>query len=419
MIGANPNELWNLPWIDLQVIQNGTDLWGFGPVNPVGYSNRGFGGYSLDIAVLTTKYIQYYQDYRFSPLSFAGSFFSVRPVIFPVAGDIVGYFAGLFPNFTNPFQLQYGIVRARFNISGDLPSNNFTQHWHFDPVADVAVVAPIAQLVTWNAYFKPMIHHMWNLSQAASPNTTFTVLIEPGTYWVSLILGDFNQSIPLTVSGYNWNPTHIGVYGGHISSSKIYWPYHSLILGISVDGVGTGAIVFVHTFNLTTRGVINLPANYSDPKALIVDEFNHTLYVAMNGGGAILRIDIPSMAITGYQNVPPYLTRAWSGQDTPDHLYFITNEQHTKVFRLSKLDFCTKQCPMFGYCERGSCQCSTGFQMKDGSCQWAEMVVEKHSAEKDKAGEAVLGVFFALSFVAASVGWYLVWKSKRGSYSAV
>jgi len=199
----------------------------------------------------------------------------------------------------------------------------------------------------------------------------------------------------------------------------MYYPYHTLILGIATPGIGTGAIAFVHTFNLTTRGVINLPGNYSDPKALVVDEFNGTLYVAMNGGGAILKIDIHTMTIVGYQNTPFYLARAWAGVATFEHVYFVTNEQHTKVFRVSKHDFCTKQCPEFGYCERGSCVCAPGFEMRSGTCQWQAMIVEKHVAQKEKTGEAVLGTFFALTFVAGAVGWFLVWKAKRQGYQAV
>lgn len=301
----------------------------------------------------------------------------------------------------------------------DTPAANFSSHWTFNNVTDVAVVDYYARFVAFNSYFKPMIHHLWNVSGAASPNTTYTVLVEPGTYWVDLILGDFDPTVPLTVSPLNWNPGHIGVFGGRITSSKVYYPLSLLILGIAVEGTGTGAIAFVNIFNLTTRGVINLPTNFSDPKALAVDEFNGTLYVGMNGGFAILRIDINSMAITGWQNLPPYLTRAWSAQVTFEHVYFLSNEQHTKVFRVGKQDFCTSQCPAFGYCHHGKCECGTGFQMVNNKCEWAALVVEKHIAKKEKGGEAALGVFFALSFVAAAVGWFLVWKQKRGGYQAV
>jgi len=419
VVGRTPNERWDLPWIDLQVVQNGTDLWGFGPVNPVG-PPRGFGGYSLDIAMLTTKYLENYADWRFSPLSFAGSFYAVRPVYFPLGNNIVAYFVGFFPNFTDPFQpLQYGVVRARFNMTNDSPSTNYTDHWAFNASTDVAVLDGNARFVAFSSLYKPMIHHVWNLSEAANPNTTYTIVVEPGTYWVDLVIGNIDPTVPLALSPLNWYPGHIGLYNSYISSSAIYWNHSTLILGLAINGIGTGAIAFVHAVNLTTRGVLYLPANFSDPKALAVDQENHTLYVGMNGGYAALRIDIHNMTITGWQNIPIYLTRAWVGQTTFEHVFFVSNEQHTKVFRTNKHDFCPSLCPEFGYCERGSCQCSPGFQLRDNKCEWTALINEKHTVSKEKTGEAVLGVFFALSFVAAGIAWFLVWKNRRGAYQAV
>lgn len=116
---------------------------------------------------------------------------------------------------------------------------------------------------------------------------------------------------------------------------------------------------------------------YSNPRALVLDLFNTTptLYVGFNGGGAIMRIDISKIAsqayaITGYplyfsiilclfvlfytfdylriQALPYYLHRVWVGSVAPQHVYFATNEQHSKVFRVSKSDFCPSTCSFFG-----------------------------------------------------------------------
>jgi len=420
VVTIGPNEDWHLPFIDLHIVQNGTDLWGIGPIEPVPNVNHGQTyGYSLDVAVITTKYYQFYRDWRFSPLTFEGTFFAVRPLVIPGMNNIIGYFAGFFPNASNPFQLQFGVVRAVFNMSNDLPSNNFTQRWAINASNDVVAIVPNAQLVTFNQYYKPIIFHVWNVTGAASPNTTYTLIIDPGTLWVSQILGNFNPAVPLTLSSNQWNPSHIGLPYGGITSATLYYPGQTLILGIGTPGIGTGAIAFVNVLDLSTRGVLTLPANYSDPKALAIDEFNGTLYVAMNGGGSLLQININSMTITGYQNLPFYLLRAWEGIATFEHVYFITSEQHTKVFRLHKRDFCPSLCPFNGYCQAGSCVCSTGFEMVSGQCQWQALIVEKHTADVNKAGEIVLGVFFAITFVAGAIGWFLVWKAKRAGYQAV
>lgn len=47
--------------------------------------------------------------------------------------------------------------------------------------------------------------------------------------------------------------------------------------------------------------------------------------------------------------LPFYLHRVWTGQAASAHIYFTTNEQHAKVFRVSKQDFCPAGCMMFGY----------------------------------------------------------------------
>jgi len=413
-----PHGDWPLGFIDLHVVQSGSDLWGFGPINPVFGVPHGSDGYSTDIAVVTTKQDPNYRYWRFSPLGFEGTWFSVQPLLLP-NNDILGFFAGFFPVFTNPAILQFGVVRARFNISSDVVTNPYV-HWNFNWTTDIAVIVNNSQFLSYNEFYKPFIFHVWNVTGAPSPNTTYTAVIDPGTLFVRVVIGDINPEVPLTLTNFNWNPQHQGLWRSGISSASVYYRYNLLVLGISGPGLSTGAIAFVHIFNLTTRGILTLPTNYSDPKALAIDQFNGTLYVGMNGGGAVLRIDIHTMNITGYQNTPPYLSRAWAAHETFEHVYFVSNEQHTKVFRLRKDNFCPQLChDGFGYCERGRCVCAPGFDMVGDQCQWHTIVQDNDVIKKDKAGEAVLGVFFALSFVAAAIGWFLVWKAKRAGYQAV
>jgi len=414
-VGTTPNEAWHLPFVDLHVIQNGTDLWGFGPVD----ASPGFffntWGYALDVAFLTTKQGNF--D-RFVPIGYPGTFYAVRPLFF--GDDILGYFAGFFPNLTDPFQLHFGVVRARFNLTADTTNDPYA-HWHVNNVTDVGIINARSSFTTFSAFFKPIIYHAWNITGASNPNITYTTVIDPGSLYIRNVLGNIDPTVPLTLDSAEWYPIRDGLNrSSTISSATYYYPYHNIILGIGTPGMGTGAIVFIHTFNLTNRGVLHLPANFSDPKALVIDEEAGVLYVGMNGGFAILKVWIHNMTLAGYANVPPYLARMWAGRVTPEHVYFVTNEQHTKVFRLNKLDFCAAPCSEFGYCHRGNCECNPGFQLVgDRHCEWQQIIKDREVEKKEKTGEAVLGVFFALALIAAGVGWFFVWKAKRGGYQPV
>jgi len=365
--------------------------------------------------VVTTK--QGGRFWRFSPIGYEGTFFSVRP--FVIGETILSYFAGFFPDPASPTVLHFGVLRARFNTSADtgIPNAN-PSNWVYNSTLDTAVIVNASQFVTYNAAFKPILYHLFNVTGAPDPNTTYTVVIDPGTRLVKNVIGSITEGTPLTVAPQWWQPPPTIPFGG-ITSGHLYYPLSLIILGIAVPGTGSGAIAFVHVLNLTTRGVINLPTNYSDPKALVVDDENGTLYVGMNGNSALLRIDINTMTITGYQNVPRWVEHTWAGRPTPEHIYFVTSEAHSKVYRVSKHNFCTTQCPEFGYCYHGACTCSPNFELVNGQCRYITLIKDADTIKRDQTGLAVLGVFFAVSFVAAAAGWYLVWRSKRQGYQAV
>jgi len=184
--------------------------------------------------------------------------------------------------------------------------------------------------------------------------------------------------------------------------------------------MGTGVIVFLNIANLTEHSFIQLPVNYSDPRALVVDELEGNLYVGMNGGGAILKINLYTQQITGYQNTPFYLDKIWAGLAAPDHVYFTTNEQHAKVFRVAKTDLCTNLCAgMFQYCKAGKCVCPPEFEMHNNQCRWPQLAHDEAVMKREKGGEIALGIFFTIAVIAAAAGWYMVWKGKRGSYQTV
>jgi len=420
-VGPSPDPWWiGRNFIDIHMIQNGTDLFAFGPVNGNLNSRSPYMfGYNLDIAVLSTKTGRNNDYDTYEPLGFEGTFFAVRPFVFNF--DILGYFVGYYPKAWNEtWNLEFGVVRARYDLNAERPNQapqNWTR-WHYNYTVDKVAISNNTQFITYNEFYKPQIHHLWNVT-TAHPNVTYTIVVDPGTHYVRTILGDFDPTVPLTLSNNFWHPTAGDWAHGTITTSKICWSERLLILGLRVAGQGTGAVVFLNIADLTEKGRVNLPTNYSDPKAIAVDEFSGHVYVAMNGGGAVIRIDSKTFNITGYQRVPRYLERAWDAIDTPQHVYFITNEQHSKVFRLHKTNLCETECSEFGYCHERKCVCGQGFDLSDGKCVWHTEYKDRETIKKDKGGLAALGVFFALSTVAAGAGWYLVWKSKRQGYQAV
>jgi len=426
-VGQTPNENWHLPFIDFHTFQNGSDIWGIGPVNPIFARDRGaYSGFQFEIAVVTTKVNQYNPRGRIfveQPLGFEGTFYGVHVVSFDI-WNTIGYFVGFFPpNSSAPGVLNFGVRRAHFNTTlfdGNQPYNTSNDAWYFDSAIDDCVVYPNAQLVTYNNDFRPMLLHARNITTnpPAPVNSTYIVVVDPYTNYVTLLRANYDPKVPVTRTGFQYLPVFQNFQVGHVVSAVV-WD-QLLFVGVAVDGIGTGWIDVLYLANLTRKAnSIYLPANYSDPRALVLDFFHPTptIYIGMNGGRSILKFDIMSLKIVGYQTLPEYLHRTWRGQPTHEHLYFITNEQHSKVYRVSKRDFCPNECMAFGYCSKGQCVCGPNLVMKGNSCQWKEVVHEKEVAKKDQGGEIALGIFFALATVAAGAGWYLVWKNRRGYQS--
>jgi len=426
-VGATPNENWHLPFIDIHTFQNGSDVWGVGPVNALYARNRtAVSGFQFEIAVVSTKLIPDNPRGRIfveQPLGFEGTFYSVRLAGFDGSSAMGGhaYFAGFFPSNESTTTLNFGVRRGWFNNSlfdGNQSWNISNAAWSSTPGTDDAILYNNAQLVTYSSEFKPILIHAWNITGYPA-NTTFLVVVDPYTNFANLITGNFNPAVPLNKTEYHYVP----VFGSHQFGrivSAVAWQ-DLLFVGVSVDGQGTGWIDVLNIANLTKRAYILLPTNYSDPRALVLDWFDPTtptLYVGPNGGWALLKIDINTLTIVGYQNLPYYLHRTWRGMTTPNHTYFITNEQNAKVYRLRKDDFCRTPCMENGYCEHGRCVCNQYTVQKGPKCEWKEIVIEKHIAHRDKGGEIALGIFFAIAVIAAAAGWYMVWKNRRG-YQAV
>jgi hypothetical protein len=420
-VGSSPSDYWFMPFLDVHAfLDANNNTWFLGPVQPLGVNHIGnaLSGYELEIAAISNIGGQNIRFYM-SPVGLDGTFFSVFPLSFPGSNEAVIYLAGFWLGGATNQTLQFGVYRAHFNITSyNLnPDFNNTNVVTFNPAVDAATVVNISMFTAYNEFFKPFIFHMWNTTYGPTPNTTYTYIVDPASNTIFTVTGNVNPTIPLVYNrSQNFRHAH-----GYFSSAQIYYAANYLIIGVGTWGMGTGSIIIFNLATFQVQYTINLPTNYSDPKALVVDEFEGALYVGMNGGGAVLRYDLtmPNFNLTGSQNLPFYLHRVWAGLPTFEHVYFVTNEQHSKVFRVAKADFCLNQCNQYQFCKAGNCECNNPMVMKDGTCQWPEVIKETNIAKRNKAGETALGILFMFSFIAAAAGWYMWYRTRRSSYQAV
>jgi hypothetical protein len=416
--------LWNVPLVDVHAFTNGSDVWFIGVSNPIHRGNYSEKGYAMDLLLFGTPTPTSPPRMFTAPgPGLHGTYYSLSIVPF-FSPFIVSYFCGFF--LGNDDTLVFGLTRGFFDIN-NINFNITAPVMNYNATLDTVALYP-AEFVTYNADFKPFIYHtFWNFSwmQNNTVNATWTYVIDPFWNTITQVEGSLNYGTGLRVTGLNF------VYqpnwpwsGANIVSSALYYPKGFLFVGLAVPGTGTGAInVHVDLTNLGFQVIVPLPTNMSDPRAMVLDEFEGVLYVALNGGGAVLRYNISDkgtpLVLTGMQNLPFYLHRAWTGLATPEHLYFATNEQVAKVFRLNKHDFCPAQCMQFGYCEKGQCICSYPFRKVGNQCDWQEVIRDRETIKKDHGGEVALGILFMITTILAGVFGFLWYRNRRHSYTAV
>jgi len=236
-----------------------------------------------------------------------------------------------------------------------------------------------------------------------------------------------NLSVPLTSANLGSYDISTLTVNYQISSVAYDNTKANIYIGLATNGMGTGSVLTIG-MNPASIGpnwapippgtsMVTLPTNFSNPKAMAVDTDSGSLYVAPNGGSAIVRISLNNFLITGYQNLPEYLHRTWLAGEGGEHVYFATNEQHSKVFRVNKTDFCEKPCPYWGYCTNGKCVCGEFFAMLDGYCQPKSYVQERNIYHRVHGGETALGILFMFAVIAAVAGWFMFWRTRRHTVS--
>jgi hypothetical protein len=429
---------WGVPFVDIEPFMNfsagptgftGDDSYFIGTANGGFRRSNNGSGYNSDITLFSTlpgNFTRFFQ----TPIAFQGTYYAVSVVPFSFGSTLIAYFVGFFEDKNGT--LMFGVNRAFFNtsaLSAEAPVMSF------DPSSDTVALATPANFVTFNADFKPFIFHiiydpnvpMWNLPWANSlpPNTTWTYVVDPFYAQIYTIEGSFVPGQGLANTGRTFvYPPQLGAAPMSIVSAAVHYEFGLLIVGLSVPGLGTGALSVHYMADISGVPVmVNLPVNMSNPRALVIDQRNSLLYVGVAGefGGAILKYTITKDGLTlvGQQPLPFYLMNVWTGVATPFHVYFATNEQVAKVFRVAVEDFCPAGCMEWGYCSKGHCVCQSPMAMVNGKCDWPTSIKDRETIKKDHGGEVALGILFMLTTIAAAVFGFLWYRGRRHSYTSV
>lgn len=325
--------------------------------------------------------------------------------------DIVTYFAGFRRDVNGT--LNFGLIKTSYNPLSN-PMDPLNQNFLYDPFSDVFTFYTNC-FTAFSNVFKPWIHY---IPDFAGTNHTLVIVVDPNTRTVYAV--DTDVANNPVISSY---PLVKGFTGMQIVSTTMAGP-GQLVVGMANSGLLPGSIQifnFGNSFTVPTPTQLNLPLNYSNPKALTAD--SDFIYIGFNGWAEVMRMAING-SIVGYQRLPEFLHRSWDATLTHEHVYFVSYEQNAKVYRVAKTDFCSTVCPYNGYCSKGKCLCGPGYEMAQHNQQCvltaaADVVIYKHIYHVAHSGEVALGVLFALTFVAGGAGWALWYRNRRGSYQSV
>jgi len=385
-----------VPFISTALFHNGTnnDLFVVGP----SYRTPGSAltaGYFLPLSLTGPA----------ESLSFQGSYRGYT--LFSAAvdrryeNDTVVYLVGWVPNLQQQGYIKFGVVRAHLNMDGPFNTRGF--YWN-----EETDVLPLYEddYNPFHSTFRPhlFLETFLNRLYVVDPSSLniYSIFLPNSTTALMRVIGNYQLATSGYISGLAWSPFRNQVY-----------------IGFAGIGFAPGKLLTVDLPNLRILNTFNFPEYYSVPAALT--EFNGTLYIGFTHGPGIISFNVNTYQIRGIQRTPHYLSTVYRAFDAGfDHVYFITHEQHSKVFRVNKHDFCDDVCPYNGYCLRGKCTCSTPWLLsKDLKACELPVGADKEHVVVEKGAAVAMGVLFAVTVVVAAAGWFLWYKGKHSAYSAV
>jgi len=381
-------------FIDVRLFSppNRSDLWAAGP----SYGNGFNIGYYLPITVAgpASNDLMIIQGqnrgYTFYGVSVDARTFS-HVLIY-----LVGWLPAR-PTDTHKDSVNFGIVRAHLDLT--LPPAQRNIIWN---ATTDEVIFHIDNFHPYHATTRPHVIHDYQ------NNKIFVVDTHLKKIYSAIVPADGTS--PMSPGG------SLEIEYGEVAGST--WHYYADILYIGFSGVGRSGSTLVAA-DLRSMHIANkyaFPQNYSNPRAIAGQ--NRTIFIGFEGGPAIVKFDVLDWKIVGIQRLPEYLHQVYAAWDSGfDHIYFSTYEQHSRIFRLHKLDFCENECHYNGYCEAQICRCNTGYELSSGNCV---IPPKKDTVKEVETGAAIaMGILFAIATVAAIVGWTLFYRKNKEGYTRV
>jgi len=201
-----------------------------------------------------------------------------------------------------------------------------------------------------------------------------------------------------------------------ITSSYFHHSANILYIGYSGLGTASGKLVAINMTIMQVQHIVTFDRFLSNPRAITYDEKTDSIYVGFNGNDIVIKLN-NILVIQAYQRLPPTINKIEAARVGVDHVYFITNEQHSKVLRVNKTDFCSTLCPYNGYCSAGKCRCYESYTLnKEGTICDLNIRTNTNTIT-DKGAAVALGVLFALTLIIGTLGWILFWRAKKGYQS--
>jgi len=186
-------------------------------------------------------------------------------------------------------------------------------------------------------------------------------------------------------------------------------------VGISSEGIFPGRLLQINVNSMKQHGFIELKMGESNPISITFDARpgqTPSLYVAFYGSHHIAKYHQETHEELGYITLPPSFNSVYGIVNYNNYIHFITNDQFGKVGRIPLENVCPTVCDSFNH-GKGKCSCSRSGLVLDGNNRCVPQITTK--VEKERGGEIALGILFAIVFVVACVGWYLVWKSRKNT----
>jgi len=299
--------------------------------------------------------------------------------------------------------IEFVVVRLHLKLDANPPS------WTWNQNLDKLVLYS-DNYHTYHSTFKPRLfvdtsnHDVFVVDPATetiykiiSPEDTTTPISSGGTVPLASPTRRFS-----TLSGANW----------HYYSDMLY-------IGFAGSGEYNGTLLEVDLKNMKTTGRQHeFDFMYSNPRAIAGNGTD--IWIAFEGGPAVVRFNTAVWKVTGFAHLPTYLHQVFTAWDTGyDHIYFASYEQHSKVYRIAKTNFCANDCPFNGFCKDRTCACIDGYELSQGRCDIKHATNTVHDRWEDKAAETALGILFAFAFVAAVIGWAMFYRARKATYTRV